>query len=138
VLTITSLQTTVLPRHLATFRDSIWLLFVIPNNYGSRSHLGANRLIQDGAKLVLETADVLEELNLHMAPQQMELAGALPENDAEARVLAELGASGEPRHVDELVRATALPAAAVAGTLVMLELKGLALLVGSMTYVRAR
>ncbi len=113
-------------------------VFAVPGNIFSRSHTGANRLIQDGAKLVLEAADVLEELNLHMAPQQMELAEALPENDAEARVLAELGASGEPRHVDELVRATALPAATVAGTLVMLELKGLALLMGPMTYVRAR
>ena len=32
LLTIASLQTTVLPRHLATFRDYIWLLFMIPNN----------------------------------------------------------------------------------------------------------
>ncbi|MFI5272373.1 MAG: DNA-processing protein DprA [Ktedonobacterales bacterium] len=111
-------------------------VFAVPGNIYSRSSTGANRLIQDGAMLVLEANDVLAELNLHLAPQQMELTEALPENDAEARVLAQLTASGEPQHVDALGRATGLPPATVSGTLVMLELKGLAALVGPMTYVR--
>lgn len=112
-------------------------VFAVPGNITSRASAGANRLLQDGAAVVLAANDILEALNLHMAPQQIELAQALPENDAEARVLAQLTATGEALHADELVRATGLPAATVAGTLVMLELKGLVRLVGPMTYVKA-
>jgi DNA processing protein len=111
-------------------------VFAVPGNITSRASAGANRLLQDGAAVVLAANDILEALNLHMAPQQIELAQALPENDAEARVLAQLTAIGEALHADELVRATELPAATVAGTLVMLELKGLVRLIGPMTYVK--
>lgn len=113
-------------------------VFAVPGNITSRASAGANRLIQDGAKLVLDAGDILGELNLHLAPQQMELRELLPENEAEAALLALLDAAGEPRHIDDLCRASGLPVAAVSGTLVMMELKGLARLVGPMTYARAR
>ncbi len=113
-------------------------VFAVPGNVTSRSSLGANRLIQDGAKLVLEASDVLSELNLHMVPQQQEMRELLPENATEAAILAELSAAGEPRHIDALCRATGLGAAVVSGTLVMMELKGLVTLVGPMTYAKAR
>jgi DNA processing protein len=108
---------------------------------GSRASVGANRLIQDGAKLVMEVGDILSELNLHLAPQQMEileLREALPENASEAGLLALLDASDDPSHIDDLCRASAMPIAEVSGTLVMLELKGLVRLVGPMTYVGSR
>lgn len=113
-------------------------VFAVPGNVTSRGSAGANRLIQDGAKLVLEVNDILTELNLHMVPQQMELRELLPETDAEARILAQLDPAGEPRHIDEICRATGLPVAEVSGTLIMLELKGQTSLVGPMTYARAR
>ena len=115
-------------------------IFAVPGNVTSRSSVGANRLIQDGAKMVLEVGDILSELNLHLAPQQLEmleLREALPENASEARLLALLDASDEPGHIDDLCRASGLPVAEVSGTLVMLELKGLVRLVGPMTYVKA-
>ncbi len=136
-------------------------VFAIPGNITSRASAGANRLIQDGAKLVLDINDILSELNVHLVPPsppahntpstrrqppttaqetppaaQMELSMLLPENDAEALVLQHLPPGGEPRHIDELCRATSLPIATVSGTLVMLELKGLVVLVGPMTYAR--
>lgn len=113
-------------------------VFAVPGNITSRGSGGSNRLIQDGARLVTEVRDVLEGLNLHLAPQQMELMELLPEDETEAALLAQLGAAGEGLHVDELCRATGLPAATVSGTLVMLELKGQVRLVGPMTYARAR
>ncbi len=70
--------------------------------------------------------------------EQMDLRALLPEHDAEARLLALLEADAEPRHIDELCRTSGLPVAAVSGSLVMLELKGLARLVGPMTYARSR
>ncbi|HEU4783811.1 MAG TPA: DNA-processing protein DprA [Ktedonobacterales bacterium] len=115
-------------------------IFAVPGNVTSRSSVGANRLIQDGAKMVLEVGDILSELNLHLAPQQMELLElreALPENASEARLLALLDASDEPGHIDDLCRASGLPVAEVSGTLVMLELKGLVRLVGPMIYTKA-
>lgn len=135
-------------------------VFAVPGNITSHASAGANRLIQDGAKLVLDVDDILSELNLHLAPPspfthatpspqrqpaapqdapppaQMELSMLLPESDAEALVLQHLPPGGEPRHIDELCRASSLPVATVSGALVMLELKGLVLLVGPMTYAR--
>jgi len=116
-------------------------IFAVPGNVTSRASVGANRLIQDGAKMVLEVGDILSELNLHLAPQQMEmleLREALPENASEARLLALLDASDDTGHIDDLCRASGLPIAEVSGTLVMLELKGLVRLVGPMTYAKAR
>ena len=135
-------------------------VFAVPGNITSRTSSGANRLIQDGAKLVLDVNDILPELNVHLAPPppsahrtsstrhqtsssqetvppaQMELSMLLPENDAESLVLQHLPSDGEPRHIDDICRASNLPVATVSGTLVMLELKGLVLLVGPMTYAR--
>lgn len=113
-------------------------VFAVPGNIYNRVSLGANRLIQDGAKLVLGVEDVLSELNLHLIPQQLEMRELLPENDAEARLLAALRERDEPHHIDELCRATGLPVSEVSGTLVMLELKGHVRLVGPMTYALAR
>ena len=116
-------------------------VFAVPGNVTSRASVGANRLIQDGAQMVLEVGDILSELNLHLAPQQMELLElreALPENDSEARLLALLDASDDPQHIDDLCRASGMPVAEVSGTLVMLELKGLLRLVGPMMYVKSR
>ena len=59
-------------------------------------------MIQEGAKPVMEVADILEALNLFMVPQQLEMQAILPDNDEE-RVLLKL-ISHEPCHVDELIR----------------------------------
>jgi len=87
---------------------------------------------------VMEVGDVLAELNLHMAPQeiaqQIELATLLPENEIEAQLVTLLTAAAEPQHIDDLCRASGLPVASLSGALVMMELKGLARLVGPMTY----
>jgi DNA processing protein len=48
-------------------------VFAVPGNITHRGSVGANRLIQDGAKLVLATEDILTELNLHLVPQQAEM-----------------------------------------------------------------
>ncbi|HEY7833068.1 MAG TPA: DNA-processing protein DprA [Ktedonobacterales bacterium] len=113
-------------------------VLAVPGNITARSSFGSNRLIQDGARLVLETADVLAELNLHLVPQQLELREVLPENATEGRLLDLLAASGDPLHADELCRASGLPIAEVSGTLMMLELKGLVRQMAPMTYARAR
>ena len=113
-------------------------VFAVLGNIYTRSSIGTNRLIQDGAKLVQDVNDVLAELNLHLVPQQLELRELLPENETEAALLALLEAGGEARHVDELCRLSGLAVATVSGTQVMMELKGMVRLVGPMTYARER
>ncbi|HEX9067293.1 MAG TPA: DNA-processing protein DprA [Ktedonobacterales bacterium] len=113
-------------------------VFAVPGNVINRTSLGCNRLIQDGAKLVISAADILSELNLHLVPQQRELLEALPASSAEDALLRALDAAGGPLHVDELIRETGLPAGEVSATLAMLELMGRLRLTGPMSYLRVR
>lgn len=111
-------------------------VFALPGNVNSRASAGTNRLIQQGAKLVVSYEDILEELNLTMAPQQMVVQMAVPETKEEATLLEHL--SPEPSHVDELSRASGMDSAKVSSTLALMELKGMVQQVGGMRYVLIR
>lgn len=119
---------------LAQGRD----VFAVPHSYHSVSGRGCNRLIQDGAKLVMDVSDILDALNMtHLAAQTQRQAERIqPANETESAILAQLDA--DPTHVDEVVRETQLPAATVSGTLTLLELKGLVESAGAMQYCLAR
>ncbi len=110
-------------------------VFAVPGSIFSPASRGTNRLIQDGAKLVRNAEDVMEELNLHMAvDRQIEMKEILgPANEVEAGLLACL--SKEAVHIDDICRSTGLPIAAVAGALAMLELRGIIRQVGTMSYI---
>jgi len=108
-------------------------VFAVPGSILAAGSGGTNRLIQDGAKMVLEPADVLRELNLTMVAEQSQARETLPATEAEAALLAHLGA--EPTHVDELGRAAGMPIAQVSSTLALMELKGMVRQVGGMKYV---
>ena len=111
-------------------------VFAVPGSILSPASQGTNHLIQEGAKLVRGCADILEELNLTAAAHQMEFKEIIPESETESILLKQL--SAEPTHIDEVCRQSGLPAAAVSGTLAMMELKGLVKQVGVMNYVLAR
>ena len=111
-------------------------VFAIPGSIFQRTSEGTNRLIQDGAKPVLCVADILEELNLQQISTQAEVRASVPTTPTERRILDLL--SSEPTYVDELGRLSDLPPAEVAGTLALLELKGLTRQTGGMNYVLAR
>jgi DNA processing protein len=113
-------------------------VFAVPGAITNPGSEGANRLIQDGAKLIQTAEDVLAEFNVSRTPTQLELREALPANAIEAALVSLLRAAGDPQHIDELCRASGLPIAQVSGALVMMELKGMTLLVGPMTYTLAR
>ncbi len=111
-------------------------VFAVPGNMFNRGSRGCNALIQQGAKLVLGVEDIVEELNLTMVAQQLELQAVVPENEAESLLLGFL--SGDPLHVDDIVRQTDLPISEVSSTLALMELKGMVRQVGGMNYVLAR
>jgi DNA processing protein len=110
-------------------------VFAVPGSILSPASRGTNRLIQDGAKLVRNAQDVLEELNLSMIPRQLPLEEASPADETEALLLQHLRA--EPVHIDEVCRLSRLPIATVSSTLAMLELKGVVRQLGGMNYARA-
>ena len=95
-----------------------------------------NKLIQDGARPVMDVKDILQALNLFLIPQHVEMQSVLPENAEEQTLLGLL--SHEPQHVDELIRESGLPTMTVRATLTMMEPKGMIRSVGGMQFVLAR
>lgn len=119
-------------------------VFAVPGSIFSPASHGTNRLIQDGAKPILNSDDVLRELNLFSwsgstlvaaPPRQAPMQAPLLE-DVESRLLRAIGY--EPVHIDEVVRQTSLPVTTVSSTLALLELKGLVKPAGGMHYLRAK
>ncbi len=110
-------------------------VFAVPGSMFKQGSKGTNKLIQDGAKLVLEFEDILEELNIVAEFHHVEAKKDLPTDPTEAKLLSLL--SEEPTHVDDICRASGLPASTVTSTLALMELKGLVRSVGFMQYVRA-
>ncbi|MBI4304440.1 MAG: DNA-protecting protein DprA [Chloroflexi bacterium] len=111
-------------------------VFAIPGSILSPVSRGTNQLIQEGAKLVRDYTDILEELNLTAVAHQMEMKEIIPASDTEALLLKQLGA--EPVHIDEVCRTSGLPIATVSSNLAMMELKGLVKQVGAMNYALAK
>ena len=111
-------------------------VFAIPGSILSPASRGTNHLIQEGAKLVREYTDILEELNLTTVARQIEMREILPESETESLLIRQL--SAEPSHIDEVCRRSGLPAATVSSTLAMMELKGLVKQVGTMNFVLSR
>jgi DNA processing protein len=110
-------------------------VFAIPGGIFSPGGAGVNKLIQDGAHPVTNVNDILASLNLHMIPQQSEVQAVQPDTPEERTLLGLL--SHEARHIDELIRESALPANEVSSTLVVMELKGMIRQVGGMQYMLA-
>jgi DNA processing protein len=111
-------------------------VFAIPGSILSSASQGTNRLIQEGAKLVRNYTDILQELNLTIVVQQAEIREFSPVNEVESAILKLL--SAEPNHIDEICRRSGLTMPEASSTLAMLELRGIARQVGSMNYVLAR
>lgn len=111
-------------------------VLAVPGSILSPASSGTNHLIQEGAKLVRNYTDILEELNLTSVAYQMEMKEIIPASDTESLLLKQLGA--EPTHIDEVCRVSGLPTSTVSSTLAMMELKGLVKQVGAMNYILAR
>ena len=111
-------------------------VLAVPGSVLSPASHGTNHLIQQGAKLVQNCQDILEELNLRAVAQQLEFKEIIPTSDTESLLLGKL--SAEPSHIDEICANSGLPVSTVSSTLAMMELKGLVKSMGSMKYVLAR
>jgi len=111
-------------------------VFAIPGSIFSPMSKGTNRLIQEGAKLVNNYIDILEELNPNIIVQQMDMEEIIASNNTESVLLKQLGK--EPMHIDELCRSAGLEAPVVSSTLALMELKGMVKQVGFLNYMLTR
>lgn len=107
-------------------------VFVLPGSIFAQTSEGTNALLRDGARLVRDGADILEDLGLggggSVATQsQMVL------DDNERRLYAALGK--EARHIDELAEEAGLSAGAASALMLTMELKGLVRNHGAQYYV---
>lgn len=110
-------------------------VFAIPGNIYSRSSQGTNALIQEGAKLVRNCADIMEELNLNAVAEQLEMRELAIATDTETFLLSHLSKDGSS--IDDVCQRSGLPVSTVSGLLTMLELKGLARRMGNANYAPA-
>lgn len=94
-------------------------VLAVPGRPGDTFSLGSNRLIQDGAGLVLNTEDVLNTLGV-LAPKKQ----AVQLEGSEAQVYRALLELSEALP-DDLAQTTGLSTAETLSVLMMLELKGL-------------
>jgi len=102
-------------------------VFAVPGHIDSPLSHGVNELIRDGATLVQNLEDVLEQLGSVGAEMTEPVPGptAVPAglDDTERRIVEMLNAG--PLELDEIVRGSEIDSAKIVATMTMLTLKGL-------------
>ena len=111
-------------------------VFAVPGNLGKKTSEGTNNLIRQGAKLVTNAKDILEELNLSGRKKLKESLQALPQLPEEEKIIYQ-GLTEEPIHIDKLAAVSNLSVPKVLTGLLNLELKGLARQLSGKNFVRA-
>lgn len=98
-------------------------VLAVPGNIHSPNSKGVNRLIQSGARPLLNPADVLEALNIQQINTRRIARKVLPSDETEAKLLQIMG--NENLTADEISFLSGLPIDKISACLIMMELKGL-------------
>lgn len=113
-------------------------VFAVPGAPQNAQAIGCNRLIQQGAKLVLNAADIVEELPEWRVRSQWPAASSEQQHNSELPYADLLdNVDYETTSVDTVAERAQLPVEVVLGRLVELELAGAVMAVAG-GYVRAR
>jgi DNA processing protein len=102
-------------------------VFAVPGRITGEASRGTNRLIQDGAKLVQDWTDIVQELpEVWRRSLGEALAGdtAPPSVDGEAARVLALLRPDEPLHIEQLITQGGFAAGRLGATLVTLEIEG--------------
>lgn len=111
-------------------------VLAVPGSIYAPQSKGTNRLIQHGARPLLNPDDLVEVLDLQHARTQLAARVVIPADEVEAGLYRLLGP--EPQHIDDISARSGLPVEKVSATLTLMELKGLVRHVGGMSYVTIR
>jgi DNA processing protein len=102
-------------------------VYAVPGHINAPSAMGSNRLIQQGAKLVMDATDILEDLEILLPETKPSPEAATrplpPLSHEERRVYDAIEAT--ETSIDDITARSDLPSAAVSSTLLQLELKRL-------------
>jgi DNA processing protein len=102
-------------------------VYAVPGHINAPSAMGSNRLIQQGAKLVMSASDILDDLQILLPETKPSPEAAArpvpPLSDDERRVFDAIDSSETP--IDRIAAKSDLPSATVSSTLLRLELKHL-------------
>jgi DNA processing protein len=102
-------------------------VYAVPGHINAPSAMGSNRLIQQGAKLVMDASDILDDLQILLPeakPSAEAAARPLPSLSEEERRIYDAIEAAETA-IDDITEKTDLPSATVSSTLLQLELKRL-------------
>jgi len=105
-------------------------VMAVPGHPGHENAAGTNALIRDGARLVRDARDVLEELGVELREQPRPAAAA-------GEGLLSALARSVPRSLEQLVAATGRPASALLSELAVLEVEARVRRVPGGAFVRA-
>ncbi len=108
-------------------------VFAVPHPINSPTGIGPNNLIKVGARLVTESKDILESLNIQELREIVNNRQTLPTSPTEAKILECL--SKEPVHIDFIIKTTDLESPTVNSALVLMEMKGRVRNLGGMNYI---
>ncbi len=114
-------------------------VFAVPGPITSYLSAGPTKLIKQGAKLVTQVTDILEELNIKNSskfgsyPARQKLNGIDSESNGQVKTIVDLLSGGE-MHYDEIIRQSNLPAAKVGALITQLELSGIIRALGNGKY----
>ena len=98
-------------------------VFAVPGNVNSETSIGTNRLIQKGAKLVINADDIFDELNIEVKSNQQKAKALAPRTDEEEMILELISRDGAV--IDKIVQQSGLNIIVISTTLTIMEMKGM-------------
>jgi DNA processing protein len=115
-------------------------VYAIPGPIDRPSSAGCNKLIQNGARLVLDASDILDDMNA-LLPEPLIAAadapaGRTPLNLTETEEMIWNALGSDEAHLDQIIARTSLPAATASSQLMRMELKRLVQQLPGRRYVR--
>ena len=104
-------------------------VFAVPGKITEKTSLGPHALLQDGAKLVREWTDVVQELpeawrRLVAASASEKVDANPPSTGGDGHRVANLLRPDDPQHIDDLIERSGLSPTRLAADLLALELEG--------------
>lgn len=115
---------------LATARNAIEQgreVFIFPGNVHHTNYRGSHHLIREGARLVTNVTDILEDLGMSEIPQKEQSIMRISEltNEDERAIAVAILESPEPPTIDKIIELTILPPHIVSEKLTLLIFDGI-------------